>query len=86
MLGGTSNRLERCSVSAATANQIFECFLDLRVRWLGIPIKQLDRSENPAADAVTTLIDLLFDPGALNWVRLLGRTYTSQGRDLAAGD
>ena len=41
--------------------------------WLWVAIEQLGRREDPAADAVAALVDLLFDPGLLDAVRGIGR-------------
>src|SRR5262245_44190127 len=84
LLGGALDGADGGPVSAAAADEVFQCILDLRIRRLGIAVDQLGRGEDPAADAIGALRDLLLEPGGLDRVRLLGRAEAGERGDLAA--
>ena len=71
-------------MSAAATDEVFQRILDLRIRRLGIAVDQLGRGQDPAADAIGALRDLLLEPGGLDRVRLLGRPEAGERGDLAA--
>src|SRR6266550_1038402 len=76
LLSGLCGALDRPHggrMGAAAADQGRECRFDLRVSRMRIAIEELDRGHHPAVDAIGALVDLLFDPGLLNRVRLLRR-------------
>src|SRR2546425_9451156 len=74
LLNGLCGALDRphgCRMGAAAADQRRECRFDLLVSGTRIAIVQLDGRHDPPVDTVRALVDLLFDPGFLDWVRLL---------------
>src|SRR5881296_1776540 len=84
LLGGALDGADRGAVGTAAADEVFQRVLDLRIGGLGIALAQLGRGQDPAADAIGALRDLLLEPGLLDWVRPLGRAEASERGDPAA--
>src|SRR5262245_11710912 len=84
LLGGALDGANGGRVGAAAADEVFERILDLRIRGLRIAVDQLGRGQDPAADAIGALRDLLLEPGGLNRMRLLGRAEAGERGDLPA--
>src|SRR5262245_49112675 len=84
LLGGALHGANCGPMGTAAADEVLERILDLRVRGLGVAVDQLGRGQDPAADAIGALRDLLLEPGGLDRMRLLGRAEAGERGDLAA--
>src|SRR5215510_7811902 len=81
LLGGALDGADGGPMGAAAADEVLQRILDLRIRRLGIAVDQLGRGQDPAADAIGALRDLLLEPGGLNRMRLLGRSEARERGD-----
>src|SRR5882672_7684777 len=85
LLGGALDRAQNRRVGAAAAFETRQSGANFRVGRLLLGLQESRRRHDPAIYAVAALRDLLFHPGGLQRVRVVGRAQALQRGDLVPG-